>query len=348
MDGLRVLHLLGELRPSGMERMLVSGAPGFAALAVHGHVLGVGTDHPFAEEIRRAGYSVTTTDHPAHTSPGRRVLRRVVSAFRPDVIHIHTERRYLQTVFSVRKVDRRVPVVRTVHNVFDAHGRWFASRLLQALIGDRALSALIVPSPDVARNEKRFGRDPQVIFNWVEDRFFELAGSRSGAGPDTTGPVVLVGNCSRIKSHGVALEAALLGNLRVAHIGSEEHAEPAERAILDRLQRNGLLVARGVADPADALLAGRVFAMPSRHEGMPVALAEALVVGMPAVVADVPGLRWATGEPGVVALASREPAVWLDALRGVAVSVSAPTIDFRARRGTAEYAAVYRAAVERR
>ena len=42
--------------------------------------------------------------------------------------------------------------------------------------------------------------------------------------------------------------------------------------------------------------------MPSLHEGMPVALAEALVVGLPSVVSDAPGFRWASVLDGVTAL----------------------------------------------
>jgi len=341
--GIRVLHVLGELKPSGMERMLVSGAQEFEAAGVDGHVLGVGLHHPFESAIRDAGYSVTTTDRALHTAAGREMLRRLLADVEPDVVHIHTEGRYLQTVLAFRRLNRRLPVVRTIHNVFDARGRWFVRRAAQALVADRLISALIAPSPDVAENETRFGRRPQVIYNWVEDRFFDLARQRAEAAVAPSAPIVIVGNCSRIKNHEVALEAALLGNLRVAHVGSEEDAGPVEGELLERLERAGLLVARGVADPGAALVAGRVFAMPSRHEGMPVALAEALVVGLPAIVSDVPGLRWAVGQSGVVALADREPAKWSERLRAGAVASSGPTIDFHASRGVAEYTAVYRA-----
>ncbi|WP_185974103.1 glycosyltransferase [Curtobacterium sp. KBS0715] len=346
--GTRVLHVLGELRPSGMERMLVSGASGFDSAGVEGHVFGVGRNHPFERAIRDAGYSVHTTDSALHTPAGRQVLHRLLAEVDPHVVHIHTEGRYLQTVLAVRRSNRRMPVVRTIHNVFDARGRWFLRRAAQALIADRLVDALIAPSPDVAANEARFGRRVRVIYNWVEDRFFEIAAQRAQASVPSTAPIVIVGNCSKIKSHEVVLEAALLGNLSVVHVGSEDDVAPAERELLERLDQVGLLAGRGVGDPAAALLAGRVFAMPSRHEGMPVALAEALVVGLPAVVSDVPGLRWAAGQGSVVALGSREPAEWTERLRESAGAGSAPTIDFRAARGTSEYAEVYRAVTTRR
>lgn len=348
MPGTRVLHILGELRPSGMERMLVSGASSFDSAGVEGHVLGIGRHHPFERAIRDAGYSVRTTDRALHTPAGRQFLHRLLAEVDPDVVHVHTEGRYLQTVLAVRRSNRCLPVVRTIHNVFDARGRWFLRRAAQALVADRLVDALIAPSPDVAANEARFGRRVRVIYNWVEDRFFELAAQRAQVTEPSTAPIVIVGNCSAIKSHEVVLEAALLGNLSVVHVGSEDDVAPAERELLERLDHAGLLAGRGVGDPAAALLTGRVFAMPSRHEGMPVALAEALVVGLPAVVSDVPGLRWAAGQGSVVALGSREPAEWAERLRERVGTGGAPTIDFHAARGTAEYAEVYRAVTSRR
>lgn len=344
MKGLRVLHLLGELKPSGMERMLVSGADEFARQDVHGHVIGVGADHPYGDAIAAAGYAVTTTRHPLHTFNGRAVLRRVLSEFTPDVVHVHAEGNYLQTILSLRSISLRMPLVRTVHNVFDAHGKWFWSRFAQAVVGDRMVRALVVPSPDVAENERRFGRRPRVVYNWVDDRFFDVALRRGQLNQSSeAAPVVLVGNCSEVKNHELVLRAALSTGRAVAHIGSEAGAGSSERRSLDELEEAGLLVARGVSDPAEALLMGGVFAMPSLHEGMPVALAEALVAGLPAVIADAPGLRWAAGFPGVTVVSSNRPEDWADAFELVDPEPSASTVDFRAARGTAEYSAIYRA-----
>lgn len=348
MPEIRVLHILGELRPSGMERMLVSGAADFAASEIVGHVLGFGVHHPYAPQIRAAGYGVATTEHVLRSSSGRRFLAQVVAEFRPDVVHLHAEGNYLQNVLAVRRTAGHLPIVRTVHNVFTAHGKWFVSRFLQAIVADRFVGAVVVPSDDVAANEKRFARKVRVIYNWVDSRFFGLAeGHRYDAARRSAAPVVVVGNCSWIKNHDVVLEAALLGGMPVAHVGSEKDAEPSELRLLDKLEEAGLLASRGVGDPDAALLGGRVFAMPSVNEGMPVALAEALVVGLPAVVADAPGLRWSVSEPGVTAVSERDPVVWSEVLRTASRSTGAMTVDFRPARGTAEYGEVYREVVAR-
>ena len=344
MAPLRVLHILGELRPSGMERMLVSGAASFADLDVIGHVLGVGTHHPYESELRAAGYSVSTTGEAMWGAGGQDFLQRVFSEVRPDVVHLHTEGNYLRNVLAIKRADRKMPIIRTVHNVFAARGAWFVRRFIQAAAADRLVAAVVVPSHDVAMNEKRFGRAVRIIYNWVDGHFFQLAAARASEGPPgSRAPVVIVGNCSWIKNHNLVLEAALLGRLRVAHVGSEEHAEPSERRLLEELEHAGLLMCRGPGDPSAALLAGSVFAMPSLNEGMPVALAEALVVGLPAVVADAPGLRWSASQPGVMTLSRAQPEAWAEALRTASREDENLTVDFHSRRGTAEYAEIYRA-----
>ena len=100
------------------------------------------------------------------------------------------------------------------------------------------------------------------------------------------------------------------------------------------------MIGRGVHDPTVALAEATLFLMPSRNEGMPVALAEALVAGVPCIVADSPGLRWASADAIVLPL---HPEKWLQALRSAGTGVAIPQIriDFSAERGVREYLAVY-------
>lgn len=326
----------------------MSGAASFAGLDVIGHVIGVGTHHPYESELRAAGYPVSTTRESLWGAQGQDFLKRVFEEVQPDVVHLHTEGNYLRNVLAIKRANRRLPIVRTVHNVFAARGSWFVRRFVQAAAADRLVAAVVVPSQDVAINEKRFGRTVRIIYNWVDSHFFQVAAARASKDPPgSRAPVVIVGNCSWIKNHDLVLKAALLGRLPVAHVGSEEHAEPSERRLLEDLERAGLLISRGSGDPSAALLGGSVFAMPSLNEGMPVALAEALVVGLPAVVADAPGLRWSASEPGVTTLSRAEPEAWAAALRTASRDDENLTVDFRPRRGAAEYAEVYRAVVTR-
>jgi glycosyltransferase involved in cell wall biosynthesis len=344
---IRVLHLLGPLRPSGMERMLVTAAKYFRTENVLNIVVGQGRDHTFSVELRSAGCDVREVDAIGLSAVNARAFRRLVRELEVDVVHIHTEGNYLRTALVARwALGRKGAIVRTIHSVFDAKGLWRVRRLLQAIVADRVLGALIVPSPDVAANERAMLRRPVVIFNWVDDEIFKIQARRLSdkLRPDSLPTALLVGNCSAIKHHELALEALSESTHRVIHLGDERDASPRESAILDSLQRSGRLLERGVQSPHDALRRADYFVMSSRHEGMSVALAEAIVAGIPALVNDVKGLQWARKISGV-SMVSDDATSWARAITSwdsfrAHSSSSAP--DLSASRGAREYAQVYR------
>lgn len=158
----------------------------------------------------------------------------------------------------------------------------------------------------------------------------------------------MVGNSSAVKNHGRALAAMHELPLDLYFHGDETSASADERSLLNSMQDKGRIRFRGTADPAESLLAADAYAMPSKHEGMSIALAEALVVGVPAIINEAPGQSWAYGWPGVSVLQDND-ALWREQLQLVAeASDSAIThqidlpVDLSAKRGAGEYAALYR------
>lgn len=344
-EGLRVLHVLGGLNPSGMERMLMSAAAYFEQLNVDTFVFGQGGIDTYAQALTSVGYKVHVSSCTMRSRTGRQTLRKFIFDNRIDVVNIHTEANYLLTVISCITARKRIRIVRTIHSIFDAHGRWFLSRLLQALVADRLVGAIIAPTKAVQENERRFGRIATIICNWVDDRFYKIRDERakrgSGACISSRKIALVVGNCSDLKRHELALQAVLALDHDVIHIGSEFAANKAELLALRELHSAGKLLDRGVKDPDDALLRADYFLMPSRVEGMGVALAEAIVAGLPAVISRAPGLEWAHGAQGVVESdATIED--WSAAIRRLPPSYAAIDIDLSARRGAGEYAGVYR------
>jgi glycosyltransferase involved in cell wall biosynthesis len=347
---IKVLHLLGPLRPSGMERMLLTAAEYFHKEGISSIVVGQGPDHSYEGELRSAGYDVRTLDAVGTSAASASALRQLVRELDVDVVHIHTEGNYLRTALAARwALGRKGSIVRTVHSVFNAKGLWRLTRFLQAFVADRLLSALIVPSPDVAAIERSMRRKSQIIFNWVDDRLYSIPALRRSIGNPSDEPplALIVGNCSTIKHHELALQAVRVANHKVIHLGDEKDASPEELALLEALEQSGQLIERGVKSPYHALSRASYFMIPSRHEGMSVALAEAIVADVPALVNDVQGLQWASQIGGVMMVHDNAPA-WSKAVMDWQQGnddglFSAPNLS--ASRGAREYADVYRHAV---
>lgn len=335
MRKIQVLHIMGPLRPSGMERMFVSAAPYFNKNGIDGVILGQGSIHPFAEELRNAGYKVSTIPS-LRSIKGLWALRSAFRSYRPDVVHIHAESAFAASTL-LAKACTRAPIVRTVHNVFRPVGKARLSRVLQGFLADRFIAKFIAPSPDVANNERLFGRSPVTILNWVADEY-----NREGSMSNSK-LAVIVGNCSQIKNHEMALHSLVKNGYKVAHHGDERTASAVELGLLNALEERGDLVSRGTSAPLHSLKQAGVFVMPSLHEGMPVAFAEALASGVACLVADSPGLAWARDTDAVehIQLTQED---WDNSLpeSGYVRQIGQnPTPDFTAERGAQDYASLY-------
>ena len=156
----------------------------------------------------------------------------------------------------------------------------------------------------MADNEReKWGLTCQVIENWVADEFVRDL-DIDGPSPTPEAPlrVAIVGNCAEVKNHQVVLRASRgLPRVTVVHVGGSSAATEEEQALVRRLEGESRLEMMGArTDVAHILQDSQIFAMPSLHEGMPVALAEALCIGLPCIISDAPGLQWAAPDPGVL------------------------------------------------
>lgn len=356
---MRVLHVLNELRPSGAETMLHSAAKEWQTHGVEAEILAVASGPgPFADSLRAVGYQVGhVPDDPLHRVP-LRLLRKVRNGGY-DIVHLHAERGNFWLGLAARAAG--AAVVRTVHNNFAFRGRLGLERTLQrGLLRLTGSVTQIAVAPGVADNERRrFRNRVGVVDNWCDPQFVpprpsDREAARAALGIDGTRPVLVsVGNCSPAKRH-EAVFAALAHPLCPSdavylHVGAEtagreEHALAVRLGVADRVRFLGCV------PPLSALHAADVFVMPSVHEGLPISGAEALATGLPAVLADAPGLRDFAWAAPAVTFAGTEPAELASAIAAAVQGRGREGTDLSAqvrerygvRRGVAQYAAVYR------
>lgn len=343
---MRVVHLMGPLRASGMERMFISAAPYFSALGVDSTIVGQGPSHPFRPDLEAGGYRVRIIE-PIKSLRGLSSWSELLRESAPDVVHIHTEEAFVASIRVAHHAAPTARIVRTFHSYFEASGWWAVKRRLQAHLSDHLVETFVALSPDMAEHERAFGRHCEVIPNWVDDHF--LTGSINSP---TSGGILLVGNCEPVKRHESVLLCALRNEWPIAHVGDEASASPRERQQLDQLQERGLLTWRGTGNPRAHMRDARLFVMPSEREGYPVSLAEAIAMGMSCLVSEARGFAWAGGYPLVASVKGRDAAAWEAAIRRTLAVDPASTLRTEQRRmalsrlaartGAEKYAVIYR------
>lgn len=305
----RVLWLTKGLGPGGAERLLLSFArcATTAPVELHAAYLLPWKDH-LVGPLTDAGVHVHCLDAPRVADPrwlGR--LVRLVRRERIDVVHDHSP----LVAALARPVLRALPgsapaLVGTEHNEWGSHHR--ATRLLnRATVGLEAHTFAV--SEGVRASMGRAGQRAETLIHGVEvaaiaDRRTERARRRAelGLAPDTT-VVVTVANLRATKDHETLLRAAR----RVRDGGHDVvflcvGQGPLADVLAER--RDGLGLGDHVRflghqeDPISVLVAADVFCLTSRVEGLPIAVLEALAVGLPVVCTDVGGLDDVVGAAG--------------------------------------------------
>ncbi|MDQ0100648.1 hypothetical protein J2T10_000267 [Paenarthrobacter nicotinovorans] len=348
------MHIFNGLHPSGMERMLHSGGKYSQVPLDRVTIVGQGTENPFASELEGVGYSVATIPK-LKSWKGMAALMRTIRSERPSVIHVHTESAYAQAVLAAKAASPGTPIIRSVHSIFKKRFLPNLYRRITSVFLDRYVARFVACSPEVQSFESAFGRNIEVVWNWVDDSFFVQRGIEDrDLTASSTKEFIFVGNCSVIKNHDLVLRALQVSHVearvpfRLYHYGRESGASVFEVETLNRLEKGGRLGHRGVGNPLESMSQRPLYLMPSLHEGMGVALAEAIVVGLSCLVADSVGLQWAREFPNVRHV-SNDLEAWTDALIStpsrMKVDESVNIERFSAELGMGRYHSIYKAAV---
>ena len=295
---MKIALMLQSDGPGGAERMLLQMA---VELRERGHsVCPVGPSDGcgwLADQFRGLGYEPETfTNRRMLDWQCVRGLRELFRRRSIDLVHSHEFG--LAVYGAAACAFERLPHVITLHGdkYYDTRARRRAALRWAA----KRSRALVAVSNATAKHLEASLRLPPGAVHVVNNGINFEPGDRAsvrrelGMGDDEV-LIVAVGNLYPVKGHDVLLEA--LGRLssgssvwRLAIAGRGD-AEGPLRALADQAgiaERVHFLGYR--ADVSDILAAGDVYAMPSRSEGMPLALLEAMFSRRAIVASDVGGI----------------------------------------------------------
>lgn len=339
---MKVLYAIESLGAGGTERSLAELLPRLVALGVEPHVACLFRRDGCHGEVEAAGVPVTVLR--AGSWPGRVAeLRGLLRRIGPDLVHTMLFR--TDIVGRIASAGLGVPVLGSLVNTpYDTarlldHGigarrlsvvrrvdRWTAKHLcdhfhaVSQTVAAAATRDLGLPSERMTVIPR--GRD-RVRLGFSSPARKANARSALGLAPDDEvvvhsgrhefqkGQLDLVEAIARLSTH--------RPRLRLLVAGREGTLTPdLRRAIADaRLEGRAMLLGHR-SDVADILVAGDVFAFPSRYEGMPGAVLEAMALGLPVVGSDIPALREVV-EPGrsAVLVSSGNPVELAEGIDGL-------------------------------
>jgi glycosyltransferase involved in cell wall biosynthesis len=290
-----VLCVLGELRRSGAEMMLLDALPDLLTNGARITVLSTGAEPgEMAPSLAAAGAEI---QHQQFAPSPAFIVAYWRACRRADVVHVHTERASFWLCLLGLAARKRV--LRTLHSAFPFDGWLRLKRKIQRRVLQRLGVIFVAVSGSVADNERvRFGLSPLVANNFASPRYAQLQRQPT---PDRL-RVLTIGNCGEPKNHEALIRA--LGTLATEqyplvydHIGDESAATCDERGLA---LSYGLDVCwHGSRDPAESLAAASLFVMPSVREGFGLAALEAMTAGVNVMLSRAPGLVEFADIPGV-------------------------------------------------
>jgi glycosyltransferase involved in cell wall biosynthesis len=336
----RILILIKGLGRGGAEQLLVSAAPYRDRSRFHYEVAYLLPENDaLVPDLEKLSIPVHCLGGSGIGWMGR--LKRLVDDRGFDLVHAHLAYTAIGARLGLWRME--VPLVYTEHIVWECyHPATYWANLATFALNDHVFTVServrqSIRFPPVLRSLARspvetlyYGLDPDAVARWRHDDGADPVRSQLGLAGDAP-MVVTVANFKAHKGHEYLLDAAVrvrkeLPEARFVLVG-QGPLESEIRAGVERRGLNEAVVFAGYRpDVPRVVAAADVFALASLHEGLAIALLEAMAMGTPPVVTDVGGLAEvvANGENGLVvpprdpdALASRLLSLLCDAeLRG--------------------------------
>jgi glycosyltransferase involved in cell wall biosynthesis len=291
---MRVLWVYKVFDVGGAEQLLLEVLPNFGPSVEVIPVAVDGATGTMAVQYRNAGLSPIDlcASGPLDVSWVWR-LHRLIRRLRPDLVHFHSP--LPAALGRPILVATGVPIVYTEHNIWPNYSwatRW--ANVATYGMNDASLAVSAgVRSSQARTRVGRVARGTRIVRNGID-----VEAVRGGAEPpaDLPHPVFgVVGHLRRLKGVDVFLQAARLVVAEMPEamgiiVGSGED-EADLRILSTRLGVDASVDFLGYRSDARRLMrALDVFVVPSRHEGLPVALLEAMTLGRPVVATAVGGV----------------------------------------------------------
>lgn len=305
----RVLIVIKGLGPGGAERLVVDQLRHTDPERFHYEVFVCAPRDPnLLTEVAELGVPIHLGY--AGRAPWPVALRRVLGRAYYHLVHAHLPIAAVGTRLAVRSLGRRRPKL-----VYTEHNRW-PSYLVPTRLANRATIWLddldIAVSVDAAASMRRPASEPVVLVHGIDRSSLQRTPDHRRRLRDELGVhddhfvIGTVANLRRTKNQSDLLRSFALADLGAdctLVIVGQGPLESELTLLAGQLELGERVRFLGYRRDATDVMAGfDIFTLPSLHEGRPVALMEAMALGLPVVVSDAGGMPAMVhnGEAGVI------------------------------------------------
>lgn len=295
---IKVLHIIDSLEIGGAERLLVGVVNSLAGFEHHIICL---SDKNTLRHLLNPEHKFKSLGFKTKKDFFRcvRTIRRYIRENGINIVHSHL---VMANIIARLATPKKIPLFNSLHNLNGV--KLFASRtswqhLVEKMTYRKRHFTISVSQAVLDDYTKYIGlKGPSVVlYNFADDRFFS---EKPADRKDTDSlRMVAVGSFKPQKNFSFLIHAmkGLPGNVTLDIYGDGALRKQLEGEISES---NVAVRLMGVHNSIHEVLKEYdLYVMSSKYEGHPVALLEAMAAGMPALVADIPVLKEATGGKGL-------------------------------------------------
>ncbi|WP_192821707.1 glycosyltransferase [Rufibacter sp. LB8] len=289
-----IVHIIDSLGRGGAETLLIGVVN---SLAEFNHV--IISLKPLNEfELELQGVKVHFLNLKwYHSIPGVAFeVKKIIKASAADVVHANL---FWSSIVSRIATPRNVKLINSYHAlIYGSEGANYPvyARLLDKFTYYPAITTLCV-SKGVKDNlavHVGINKNAHILHNYIEDAFY--SNYRPARIEEGKCKLVAVGNLKEDKNYKVIIEAfSQLSSPLQEHITLDVYGKGALLESLKEQCRNkqvsNIYFKGSVTNVAAILPAYDAFILSSKTEGFGIAVAEAMAVGLPVIVSDLPVLR---------------------------------------------------------
>lgn len=292
---MRIMQIIPELKLAGAQIMMENLA---TQLACDGHdilIVSLYSIHtPISDRLEKKGIQIFYLDK--RNGFDMNIITRIrscIKSFKPDVIHTHS---YVLKYAFVASLGWNCKRIHTVHNLADKETTR-SNLILEKILSRQGLIKQVAISPLIKKSIYEYYGVTEsaipMIYNGIALNRCQKKQSYSLVNDAVT--IIHIGRFEEQKNHSLIVKAAEILCSKYDAVTFELWGEGVLKdEIRNQIENAGLtnsVILKGSTnEPYFELSRSDIFILPSKWEGMPITLIEAMGTGLPVVVTPVGGI----------------------------------------------------------